>query len=242
MSFKRYFPLFLSMALAPDLAVAEEPGRVIGLLALPQLFGSADDVCDRNESQPVAIFDSVDSESPVGQIRVDRPWEFPAEGGCMGREIGVHVPADGEGQRLPTEEYGYETPGAVVRGRGEDRYEIDLGKSTGWIEPRADAVFYPFEDLVRNRKTYLTDVWGGQLCAGPGGEGPCHAFRSDSDFGMLVDVLDVRTENGEYWLEIEIPAEHLCGRAPPNTPKKTGWVPGHDTGGRPVVWFYSRGC
>ena len=107
--------LLLGTALLSQPALAQE--RVIGLLALPEVFGRG--ACDRFTRRPLEL--RATPQGPVvGTVLVVKPWTHHSNGGCEGLEVGVRVPRASTVQPLPTMEYAYEEPGAVVlerRGR-----------------------------------------------------------------------------------------------------------------------------
>ena len=101
--------LLLSSALLSQPALAQE--RVIGLLALPEVFGRG--ACDRFTPRPVEL--RATPQGPVvATVIVVKPWTHHSNGGCEGLEVGVRAPRAATVQTLPTMEYAYEEPGAVV--------------------------------------------------------------------------------------------------------------------------------
>ncbi len=85
----------------------------IGLLTLPQVLGEG--ACDRFTPEEVPYYGEPDGDEPVATIRVEQYWEFPPEGGCMGLRVTAGAAqADEPGAELPTMEYDYEMPAAIV--------------------------------------------------------------------------------------------------------------------------------
>ncbi|MDH3231420.1 MAG: hypothetical protein OEN55_16640 [Alphaproteobacteria bacterium] len=223
-------------------AATGEDDRIIGLLALPQLFGTGP--CDvETETRPLDLFDSADSTTPVGEVRVDAPWKMAAEGGCEMLEVGVHLAgADGVVQPLPADEYGYEEAGAVVLARRGDRFKIALQNGAAWVEPLAGAEFHPLEDLIVGRLSFLTGAWDGKICADPGDSGSCREIGPWVDDELNVTVLGHRETEGRLWFEIEAPTRDTCGEPVPDFSPVRGWISAHHDNGEPAIWFYSRGC
>lgn len=231
----------------PEVASAGANGasdRIIGLLELPQLFGTGP--CDvETETRPLALFDSADSATPVGEVRVDAPWKMAAEGGCAMLEIGVHMAgADRVVEPLPTDEYGYEEAGAVVLARRGDRFKIALQNGAAWVEPMAGAEFHPLEDLILERLSFLTDAWNGMVCGDPGDSGSCREIGPWVDDSLNVTVLGHRETGERLWFEIEVPPRDRdsCGQPAPDVSPVRGWISAHHDNGEPAIWFYSRGC
>ena len=84
---------------------------IIGLLALPEVFGRG--ACDRFTPRPVEL--RATPQGPVvATVLVVKPWTHHSNGGCEGLEVGVRAPRAATVQPLPTMEYTYEEPGAVV--------------------------------------------------------------------------------------------------------------------------------
>lgn len=223
-------------------AVSDESDRIIGLLALPQLFG--DWSCDISiRRQPLVLFERADSTVPIGEARVDTPPKMAAEGGCDWLEVVVHLAgADDAVRPLPTREYGYEEAGAVVFARRGNRFRIALEGAAAWVEPLAGAEFHPMEKLVTENISYLAGAWDGMVCAAPGQSGTCR--KTDAGVGPEpgVTVLGHRNVGGRLWFQIEVPSRETCGEPAPAIPRTRGWIRGHDNNGEPAIWFYSRGC
>jgi len=214
---------------------------IIGLLELPQLFGRGE--CDRYEVQALALYEAADSDRTIGEVRVDRSWSFPANGGCVGRAVGVHMSGAGAAvQKLPTGEYGYEEPGAIVLARDGNRYRIELQEGAAWVEPMAGARFHSFQELVSGDAAYLTASWTGFACARPGDSGSCRKAAVAADSRPAVKVLGYREVRGRLWFELEFPVRDACGEPPPAVPPIRSWVPAYGETGKPAVWFHSRGC
>lgn len=226
----------------PSFSAADVPVRqpgAIGVLALPQLFGH--EPCERFTAQPLPLFAQPDAGEQIGEVRVDTPWTHHPQGGCEGLTVQVHL-TGADAQPLPTVEYGYEQPGAVVLEQRDGWFRIELQDVAAWARPAAGHTFYSLSQLYANALTYLTAEWNGQLCAQPGDPSSCRAYQGDRTRIPSSEVLATREIMGVRWFEIRLPLD-ACGEEPePGVPLQQGWVPAYGATGRPVIWFYSRGC
>lgn len=232
--------LFLSGL--PASGAADMPPRlqdVVGILALPQLFGR--EPCERFIAQPLPLFAQPDTGAWVGEVRVDTPWVHHPQGGCEGLTVRVHL-TGADPQPLPAVEYGYEQPGAVATARRDGWFHIELQEGAAWVRPVAEHTFYPLSQLYADALTYLTAEWDGRICAQPSDLQSCRAYKGDRATIPGIEVLATQEVMGARWFEIRLPLE-VCGAAPePGIPVQRGWVPAHGATGRPVIWFYARGC
>ena len=64
------------------------PDRVIGLLALPEVFGGR--MCAPFEPHDVALHSTPNDGSVFAAVRVDQNWSFAPHGGCEGLQVSVH--------------------------------------------------------------------------------------------------------------------------------------------------------
>jgi hypothetical protein len=219
-------------------APANAQDRIIGILSLPEVFG--DSPCQRFVPREIALYGVPVQERPVGAIRVDRNWKFPGDGGCEGLEVGVHLTDPVTHNKLPTEEYDYEAPGAVVLEQRGDWFRVRLSDGSAWLRASGKSEFYPLQRLFTNSPTHLTDGFDRRLAASPGGT---LSIRSDSVLaGQSVNVLDFRDVAGRLWVRVEVMSWSLCESVETPTVLARGWVPAHAASGKPVVWFSSRGC
>ncbi|HEX7280659.1 MAG TPA: hypothetical protein VF239_01305, partial [Vicinamibacterales bacterium] len=118
--------------------------RVLGLLALPGVFGEGP--CKPFEARAITLYSDAGATRVMGTIQVDQEWSFAPHGGCEGLEVSVH-----EGDRrteLPTREFEYEAPGAIVLDRRGEAYKIRLSDNrTGWVLSPSNR-FMPLENLL----------------------------------------------------------------------------------------------
>ena len=225
--------VLLLLAFTPALQAQE---RVIGLLSLPDVFG--DGPCQRFVAREVALYAAPDSQRQVGSIRVDRHWNFPQEGGCEGLEVGVHFTNPLRHSALPTEEYDYEAPGAVVLEARGEWFKVRLSGGTAWLRASRTSAFFPLPRLLASHPAHLTDAFDGRLAASPGG---ALSTRSDS-LARHVNVSGFREVAGRLWIEVEVMSWSLCESVEKPTILARGWLPAHAPSGKPSVWFSSRGC
>ena len=224
------------MAFMTQPALAQE--RVIGLLAVPEVFGQGP--CDRYTPRRVVLRAS--PEGPiVATVLVVKPWTHHSNGGCAGLEVGVKAPQSETVQPLPTEEYAYEEPGAVVLERRGQWFRVRLERGSAWLEASAQDGFYGLERLFEDRLTYLTQAWDGKVAVSPGAAG-----RSVTLAGLAanqpVRVRRASREAGQLWFLIDIMSHSICvGNGEP-TVVDQGWVPAHGKAHETTIWFYSRGC
>jgi hypothetical protein len=214
--------------------------RVIGLLALPEVYGAR--MCAPFEPGQVAIHATPKAGAPVAVIRVDQNWSFAPHGGCEGLKVSVHQGA--ARQELPTLEFDYEMPGAIVLDRQDRWFKIRLASGTGWIEASAADRFMPLAELFEEfvGVTAITRSFSGRLVAAPG--------RSPEATSPLVAalqparVIEIRNVFGEAWVQVEVMNHSICSAAENGPPDVvgTGWMPLHAAGGEPTIWFSSRGC
>lgn len=220
---------FASPALAQD--------RVLGLLSLPEVFGRG--ACDRFTPEPVGLW-AAPQGAPVGSVFVVEPWTFHG-GGCEGLEIGVLVAGDAAVQPLPTLEYDYEKPGAVVLERRDRWFRVRLSSGSAWLEASALDEFHSIDRLYEHNLTYLTDAWNRTVAVSPGTTG--RPVRHPILAGEHpVRVLRSSREQGELWFFVEILSHSGCDGNGEPTVVDRGWVRAHGTSGAPSIWFYSRGC
>src|SRR5688500_17665336 len=109
---------------------AQTPDRVIGLLSLPEVFGSR--TCAPFEPRDVAVHSTPNDGTAFAAIRVDQNWSFAPHGGCEGLEVSVHRGTVRED--LPALEYDYEMPAAIVVERQSGWFRIKLSQGSGWIK------------------------------------------------------------------------------------------------------------
>jgi hypothetical protein len=209
--------------------------RVIGLLSLPQIFGPRQ--CAPFEPEDVPLHASPNDGHAFASIRVDQNHSFAPHGGCEGLKVSVH---QGEQRlELPTLEYDYEMPAAIVVDQRDGWFKIRLGERAAWLKASTADRFMPLKDLyeefvgvtaIRSSAGRLANVPGG--AAGP--------ILPQVRSSQAVYVLEIRGE----WVRVEVLSNSACTAANDGPPEvvATGWLPLHDAKGEPTVWFSSRGC
>ena len=232
----RVVVLLLGIALLSQPALAQE--RVIGLLALPEVFGRG--ACDRFSPRPLEL--RATPQGPVvGTVLVVKPWTHHSNGGCEGLEVGVRAPRAATVQQLPTMEYAYEEPGAVVLERRGKWFRVRLMVGSAWLEASAQDEFHSLEQLFEDSLTYLTEAWSGQVAASPGSAGrPAKLPRLAAD--QPVRVRRASREKEGLWFLVDIMSQSACEGNGEPTVADQGWVPAYGKADAPTIWFYSRGC
>ncbi len=228
----------ITLLLTASSAFAEE--RVRGLLSLPELFGSG--LCATFTPKDVALHASPNDAKPFAVIRVDRNWSFAPHGGCEGLQVRVHL--GDQRQELPTLEYDYEMPAAIVLDRHEGWIKIRLRDRTAWLKPSVVDRFMPLSDLYEEfvGVTAISTSFVGRLISAPGAtSGPILPRVAPK---QPVRVVEIRDTLGRQWVNVEVLSNSACtaGRDGPPQVIATGWLPLHDADGEPTVWFSSRGC
>lgn len=218
--------------LAPA-AVAQE--RVIGLLALREVFGRG--ACDRFTPRPVQLHATPRGRG-VGTVFVLTPWTYQGNDGCEGLEVAVRV-TGGAIEPLPTEDYAYESPGAIVLERRGKWFRIRLSKGSAWLESSAQDEFFGLEQLFEERLTYLTEAWNGRVAATPGAADRPAAVSNRTENEPVRVRRTARATNG-LWFFVEIMSSECEGVEP--TVVDRGWVPAYGKASETTIWFYSRSC
>jgi hypothetical protein len=226
--------LFAGLVTLASPALAQE--RVLGLLALPQVFGRG--ACDRYTPQPVPVR-ATPGGAVVGAIMVAKPWTFEAVGGCSGLEVVSRVNGATAGVELPTREYGYEEPGAIVIDARRGWFKVRLGTGVGWVRATGTE-FYSLERLYRESLTHLSEDWDGRLFETPATTG--RGARVSRSGEPTVRVQRSSRINGSQWFLVEVMSHSLCTDDGEPKVVDRGWVPAHGKSGEPSIWFYSRGC
>jgi hypothetical protein len=214
--------------------------RVLGLLALPEVFGAG--ACAVFEPVDVPVHAAPNDGKPMAVIRVDRNWSFAPHGGCEGLQVSVHRGADRH--ELPTREFDYEMPGAIVLDRREGWFKVRLHDGPGWIKPSVVDRFMPLADLFEEfvGVTAINRSFTSRLASAPGElAGPILPRVVPS---QPVRVVEIRESSGSPWVHVEVLGNSVCTAADHGPPQviAAGWLPLHDADGEPSIWFSSRGC
>jgi hypothetical protein len=229
----------LVAVLSACVAAAQVDDRVAGLLSLPRVFGSAP--CDRFTPKDIVLYASPDSRRAVGSIRVEKNWTFAERGGCEGLVVKVHKIANGGSSDLPTREYGYEEPGAVVLQQRPGWFKVRLTGGAAWIPATDAGEFFTLERLLTDSLAYLTEAFDGRLSPSPGATRTARVSRA-AEAGSSVRVRGFRRADERLWIQVEVLSDSPCTSAEEPKVVGEGWLPAHGKSGEPAVWFYSRGC
>jgi hypothetical protein len=215
-------------------AFAQE--RVLGLLSLPEVFGPR--LCSPFEPGQVPLHAAPNDGKAFAFVRVDRNWSFAPHGGCDGLEVSVH---QGEQRReLPTLEYDYEMPGAIVVEYRDGWFKVKLHERSAWLKASLASRFMPLTELYEEFAgvTTIAQSFSGRLSSAPStAPGPIMPGVAG---GQAVRVIESR----DAWVHVEVLSNSACTAANDGPPEvvATGWLPLHDREGEPTVWFSSRGC
>jgi hypothetical protein len=215
--------------------------RVIGLLALPEVFG--DGPCARFEPQSVPLYAAADGKQAIGTIEVDQNWSFAPHGGCEGLEVSVHQGA--ARSELPTREFEYEAPAAIALDSRGLMFKIRLsGNRSAWVQAPA-ARFMSYESLLEEFTgvTFFTEAFTGELRNAPALT-VANRPTAKAKPGLPARVIESRRVGDRLWLNVEVFNHSLClagANGPPETIAR-GWLLAYADDGEPTVWFSSRGC
>lgn len=226
-----------SPAAADVLATA---ARAIGVLTLPQVFGS--EPCAKFEPSPVAVHRAPGAREAFAEVFLRSEVTQDGAGGCASAEVMVRDRASGALQELPAVEYAYEQPGAVVMARRGEWYEIRLRTGTGWVRPGGPATFIPLDELLRDKLLYLRAGAVGAARAEPGGPPVRLDGRFADSRSLTVSLLSMVRRDGKLWVRVELSEGPPCAEPKASPTKRRVWLPFHGSDGRPNLWFHSRGC
>lgn len=187
-----------------------------------------------------AVTSGCDRGTPA--VRADTPPPLPPSG-TADSLLGLFVVPAESLARFETREHGYEEASAVVYGIADEGRWLLVGlRDSGRAWMRRDAgELLPIEALLRDRLTHLTEDWDRSLRFAPHAGSTPQAVRGlarDAD-DVPARLLGTRVVDGRLWLEVEV-LDRICEGDTPEI-VAYGWVPAW-TGGKPTMWFYSRGC
>ena len=208
------------------LMTADNQQNMIGLLELPSIFGIANPNGPHGSTLPfnkklIKVYSEPSIKSTVINL--------------------IELQDD-----LELKEHGYEVFSVVTYQQKEGWYLIGIKNNKlnkGWISPKDAGKFRPYEKLIVDAMTYLTNKWDGIIWQAPD-------INSNSESIIKISTRDVRTIetkkfNSKLWLKIELLNPGWCDFTDyykdPKAIKK-GWIPAFSSKGHPNVWFYSRGC
>jgi hypothetical protein len=230
----RYSCLLAILLLSATCAVTQE--RVLGLLTLPEVFG--DGACHEFVPREVVLFAAPGSEELIGSIRVAEYWTFHERGGCEGLRVRVYGADGSSAGDLPTQEFEYEAPAAIVLGKQGRWFRLRLSEGAAWVRASEHNQYYPLEVLLPDRLTYVTADSERTMFDRPAGTDVV-AMASVRD---SVRVVDFARDEEQLWLLVEVLSHSVCESADEVSVISRGWMRAHGPGGLPAVWYYSRGC
>jgi hypothetical protein len=148
--------------------VAHAADKVIGLLAMPEVFWEERGPCDDQfKPRKVLLYSAPRSSDAIGDIRVDRA-SSPSDVPCS---VNVHLRRDGAISELPTDEYAYEQRAAIVLNRRARWFKVRLAGGAAWVHASSEDRFLALEYLLWEHRDLIgaTEFWDRRLAAGPGG-------------------------------------------------------------------------
>ena len=242
---KRWFTISLLIFSLSGVSFAasdfESARGIIGILPLPEVFGNGP--CDRSKTQDIELFRTARSSQIIGRIYVSKPWTFHPAGGCEGLEVAVSISEPLHGvEKLPTLEFSYENPGAIVLKREEHWFKIALSESYAWVRIQDDSRYLTVERLLKDSLTYFRGQSQLALLKSPGRGEAIWSPSSDFKRKLPVEALSFKNVSGQLWVKVRLLEVDPCSEESTNVVPATGWLPFHDESGSPVIWFYSRGC
>ncbi len=217
----------------------EPPDGMVGLVRLPMLFGEG--ACSHFQPKVVQLFSEPREASPLGQIRVTKQWVFAKEGGCSDLEVKVFLEAQSP-EPLPTLEYEYEAPAAIVLTKSGRWCQIKLQSRSAWIGRECPSGFVSVQNLFRERILYLRRDALALAMHRPNGT----AFKPPPTFLGAAEVsaslIASRVIGGKTWLHVSASYISSCERGSKPDEILRFWLPLRDTTGALQVWYRSRGC
>lgn len=146
-------------------------------------------------------------------------------------------------QDVLAEEIAYEEPAIVVWRMAHPWYLVAARDSLrGWIRIPDGATMVPLSELLKERLAYLTGAWDGTLFSTPGSGSAVAVVGVTRDQGEAsASVEETRMAGDTLWVHVQVHNQSPCESAGDPKVIGDGWVRAW-TGGRPTVWYYSRGC
>ena len=229
------------IALAILLSQGPAADRVIGLLSLPEVFGAR--MCAPFKPSEVALHTTPDDGTKFATVRVDQEWSFAPHGGCEGLRVSVHRGTLRE--ELPTLEYDYEMPAAIVLEQRNGWFRVRLQKGSAWIKASLSDRFMSLNELFEEfiGVTAIDKAFTGRLLTTPDVRATAAGAVRVSPM-QPVQVLEIRDSEGQTFVKVDVMSHSLCNAGANGPPEVvgTGWLPLHGPTGEPTVWYSSRGC
>ena len=224
---KRGVIVGLVLVFAAFTSVLAEPNtrRVVGLVELPSIFGTADPDGHPGQVLPAQIQQVQLHSHPTSKSLVFAMISSP--------------------DAVETKEFDYEARAAVVYEMADDwvlvRMMVDSSSyQLGWIHPNSRGQFHPVEDLFKSGLCYLTTDWDGFLYADAGNSNVVNKTKPNGQI-RDINILEMRKFRERLWVAVEVLGQGRCEGIEPGIVAK-GWAPVHKRDGKLNVWFFSRGC
>ena len=146
-------------------------------------------------------------------------------------------------QDVLAEEIAYEEPAIVVWRVAHPWYLVAARDSVrGWIRIPEGATMVPLAELLKERLAYLTGNWDGTLFSTPGvGTGVAVVGVTRDAGEASASVEGTRMVGDTLWVHVQVHDQSPCESTGDPKVIGDGWVKAW-TGGKPTVWYYSRGC
>lgn len=141
-------------------------------------------------------------------------------------------------------ESGYEVDAAVVFARMDGWYKLRLASGEfGWLAAESAGTFWPLDELLPNRLSYLTANWDRYVWPDIGAGIPTRVTYEGQSRPreQATKITGAQRIAGSLWLQVEVLAASPCSGKPEKITAR-GWIPAYGRRGEPVAWFYSRGC
>jgi hypothetical protein len=191
----------------------------------------------------VALHTTPNDGTKFATVHVDQEWSFAPHGGCEGLRVSVHRGSAQE--ELPTLEYDYEMPAAIVLEQRNGWFRVRLSQGSAWIKASLADRFMPLHELFEEfiGVTAIDKAFTGRLLSAPGvlatGAGASRVSPLQP-----VQVLEIRDSEGQTFVKVDVMSHSLCAAGANGPPEivATGWLPLHGPTGEPTIWYSSRGC
>jgi hypothetical protein len=216
--------------------LSNTPGRLIGLLDLPDILAGCGPAPDHATTRAFAT--PSQNGRTVGTI-------YRGDEDDVGCALMIQK-AQGIKERVLTLESGYEIPAAIVFERRGPWFRIRLKEGSAWIRRTDPKDFLSFPEILRDKLAHTMQTWDGTLRATPGPSGRITplspGWKALIDRQLGFEYLGSRRVGNDIWLRIRLAAKGPCGQTYENVSDVEGWIPAYHADRTPLAWFSSRGC